>query len=188
MEWFKFLQALDRVMFGRPRSHAESGEIAMADSYGLAALRIARAELGNGEIGGNNRGAHVEGYRAADGTGGKAATNQSWCASFVSACFMLGNPELPFKTSRGAKKLTRNIGKAGVFCAEPVEGAVICWNRGTNPRNSWMGHVALVSHYDEVGDTMKIIEGNYGPYPALVQERVLPLGAWRRRLYKIALI
>lgn len=155
----------------------------------LRALEEARLDIGHGEEGGNNTGYHVRKYRGGDGTGKKINTRQAWCASFISWAYgrSVASP-LPFKTSRGARRLTKNIGKAGNFIKEPRIGAVICWNRGTNPRSAWMAHIAFISDWDPDTDTIKVIEGNFGPYPALVTERTIRCGLWRKRLYRMALV
>lgn len=150
------------------------------------AVEIARGELGRGEAGGNNRGGDVEKYRAA---AGKVGSRGAWCASFVSWCFKTAADEVTgarvgFSLSPGARRLTLNVGRHGAFVTDPHVGAVICWHRGI--RITWRKHVGIVSWVSSDGESIKVIEGNKGKFPARVKVVSYPDGLWRRRLYKIA--
>lgn len=131
--------------------------------FGEDVLHIARQEIGNGEVGANNRGKHVRKY-----LGGKEG--QAWCAAFVSYCIEQGaaycGVQQPVKRAHGAKKLFHRIGKAGSFVERPRPGDVVCWHRGRV--GSWQGHIGIVESYDAATDTMTTIEGNRGPYPSVV--------------------
>ena len=141
-------------------------------TYGLGrdAAIIARDEIGAGEVGSNNGGPHVRRYRGDTVKG-------AWCAAFVGWCFQRAAERkglrLPFKWSNGAKRIYKNIGKAGKFIDKPQVGAVACWDRGR--RGSWQGHVGIVTSLarDEAGDDPNVfytVEGNKGRFPSLVAE------------------
>lgn len=121
-------------------------------------VKLARLELGNGEETSNNEGPDLDRYRDGGAKG-------SWCAAFV--CFILLNSGFTFVRSHGARRLTKNLKKAGWTESKvPVVGAVALWGRGTS---SWMGHTAIVSRVE--GDRWWVIEGNVGAFPAKVSER-----------------
>lgn len=152
-------------------------------------LLVAEKEIGKGEDPaiGNNRGADVDRYRAGDGTGKGQGGRGSWCGSFVSFCHVEaagGFP--PFETSRGAKRLGRNVAAVGRECDLPEPGAVIVWDRG---KLKWRGHVGLCHHYDVTTDTLITIEGNKnrrGQRFAKVGYFTYPNGLWRKKLDRIA--
>jgi hypothetical protein len=157
------------------------------------ALQVALAELGKGETAGNNRGPDVDRFRAG-GRAGRVGSAQSWCASFVSFCYRRAAAKLgvtlPFKTSGGAKRLTKNIIAAGAYL-EPSpwqlaasRGAVICWHRGLGAFD-WRGHVGIIERYEAESDALHTIEGNRGP---LVAQYRYAGWEWRRRLYRIAAV
>lgn len=93
------------------------------------ALKIALAENGNGEdpMLGNNRGKHVDRYRAGDGVEGarlgqsKTGGSGSWCATFGSWCDLEAVRQLgivcPHLTYRGAKALVKAVAKSGRWVA-----------------------------------------------------------------------
>lgn len=129
----------------------------------LAAVVIAKKCIGKGEETGNNEGEWLDWVRM---EGGNLAGGP-WCAAFLSMCFrqaakQIGD-QLPFKTSASAKRLTKNIGKAGSFPSVPILGDIACWNRG----HTWQGHVGIViatgrGHFATV-------EGNKGRFPSKVR-------------------
>jgi len=149
------------------------------------------ADRDMGEEGGNNTGPDVWLFRHNDGTGKRIKTRGNWCASFGAACFVLTSKWmqhlLPFETSRGAKRLAKNIGKAGVFIdAESKDervlmsgmvGGAIAWHRGLP--GSWQGHFGLWYKYDLLTDTLHTIEGNKR---GKVRRCKYPNGTWRKRL------
>jgi len=131
---------------------------------GNAVASVARSEIGRGEEIANNQGDDVVRYRAGrKGSGAWCAAFVSWCAE--EACRRL-DVAMPFARSGGAKKLYRNIGKAGSFVTVPEAGDVVCWHRGK--AGSWQGHIAIV---EKVGDDgiIHTIEGNVGRFPAKVK-------------------
>ena len=151
-------------------------------SLSSVALKIARMEVGCGESDGNNRGPDVERYRGDTIAG-------AWCASFASWCFEQAaeqmNAPLPFKRSNGAKKLYRNVGRAGAFVDRPRVGDVACWQRGNGSKaDAWKGHVGIVSKVE--GDRFWTIEGNRGKFPSRVREFEHRIG--ERRLIGFARI
>jgi hypothetical protein len=159
------------------------------------ALAIALAEEGQGEDPklGNNRGAAIYKYRRGDGTGRPWDIAGPWCAAFASWCLMRSAEGLgygpPFKTSRGAKRLTENVAAAGRRCAVPEPGALICWHRSRLGRMSRKGHVAFVVSYDPATDTLVSVDGNKlgrGERWADVEQFTHPRGRWRRGLYLMA--
>lgn len=160
------------------------------------ALELAIAEIGNGEIGGNNRGPHVDRYREQGRTGGVGGDG-AWCAAFVSYCYRRAAAELrcslPFETSAGAKRLIKNLGgcKAGSFIDPvlfapnlgPVGGSLICWHRGALGALDWRGHIGFVVGYDGDTDTIVTVEGNKRP---VVDRFTYPNGVWRKRVFRLA--
>lgn len=156
----------------------------------LRALVVAASEIGNGETEGNNRGPAIYRYRAGDGTGKEATNSASWCASFVSYCLLKANKELPFETSRGAKRLVSNCARAGREVSVPIPGALIAWHRlGAGGVKTWRGHVGIIEKYDSETDTLYTIEGNKntkGRRFAYVDRFDYQNGAWRDKLARIA--
>jgi hypothetical protein len=144
-----------------------SGEIHNPNSpsrLGLAALEQARADIGKGEIGGNNRGPYVWGL-----TGRK--TSGAWCAAAVYTWIWRASKELgidcPIPRSNGAKKLCQLIEEhGGRRVTAPLPGDVSLWDRG-----GWKGHVGIVEiairlMNKEPDSRYQTIEGNVGRFPA----------------------
>lgn len=139
------------------------------------ALRIAHADVAMElrERGANNAGRDVDWIRQQDGTGGWSGGRGSWCASYVSSVWMrsagLCQVLLPFRPSRGARRLWRAVGGSGAFYDEPRPGAVVCWRRGTG----WQGHVGIVASVDlrPSGLEFYTYEGNRGAFPSGVELR-----------------
>ena len=159
------------------------------------ALELAKAEIGQGETDGNNRGERIDFYRRTGRTGGVGSA-QSWCAAYVSSCLRRAAAELqmtlPFETSGGAKRLVKNIVNGGGKVVDhtiwgpnigPVPGVIICWNRGLGPID-WRGHVGFVQGYNGTDgiDRLTTIEANRGP---LVTQYAYPRGLWRKRIYLV---
>jgi hypothetical protein len=146
------------------------------------ALDIARGDLGKGEQGTNNRGPYIEQIRSVDGTGRGPSGAGAWCACFASSCLVRAASvlglTLPIKTSRSAQALYKRVGKAGRFVEVPEPGDLICWRR-TEQAGDWRGHVGIVERV--TGDTVETIEGNRGPYPAVVARYRYNLRAERAR-------
>lgn len=154
-------------MFGFPLwiPHAIDGA-PVPSRFGMAALVIARRELGQGESGRDNDGADVRRFAKMDRSPG------NWCAAFVSYCLeegavhQLGLP-LPIERSHGARQLWKRCGKAGAFVSHPLPGDVACWWRVS--LTDWRGHVGLVSWSSGDGE-FRCFEGNRGRFPSRVRE------------------
>ena len=145
----------------------------------VAALIIARREIGHGEEGGNNSGQFVARYHRIEDDDDDD-DDGSWCASFVSYCFEEGAKaigiEMPFNRSGGAKKLFKNIAESGQEDIYPRAGDVVCWDRGL--RGSWQGHIGIVESVS--GGVLHTIEGNVGTFPAKVKRLAHDLSAQTR--------
>lgn len=164
------------------------------------AIKIAKdhAKLKHGEEGGNNIGKWVYHFRKTDGTGRRVGGKGDWCAAFASSCIVQAARDmrilLPFRTSRGARRLVRNAEPEGkrligrdIECAK--WGGLISWKRRYKGKwHPWKGHVALWHGYDRVTDTLYTVEGNNrkrGERLAYVRLVEYPNGSWRKRLDRI---
>lgn len=136
------------------------------------ALNFAIRELRAGaeEVGGNNQGPFVEKYHRT----AKASERQwAWCAAFTSWCFKQASDllgvDMPFGYTGGAQRLFRDLKRQGKTFTlgecEPRAGDVIVWWRGAT--RTWKGHVGIVWGY--ANETLYVIEGNVGRYPARVR-------------------
>lgn len=148
-------------------------------------LEVALNELGKGEFGGNNWGPDVFKYRKHDGTGKPVRIRGNWCASFISYCFRVAanatGTKLPFKTSRGAKRLGKNLKKAGwVKVDKPEPGAIIIWDRGVL---KWQGHIGICTDYVEEHSVLVWVDGNGRGRPSKVALRASK--KWQRKLHEI---
>ena len=133
---------------------------------GRAALAAAIGELKSGacESGGNNCGAFIRKYLAPAGV----AEGNSWCASFVSWCFLQAaggdTAAMPFAYVPGARAMlaefkAQDWARAPGSGYPPQSGDIVVWWR-VNLRG-WLGHVGLVH---SVRDGMLYtIEGNRSP-------------------------
>jgi hypothetical protein len=168
------------------------------------ALEMAQAEIGCGEVT-NNRGPDIDRYRSGDGTGKGPGGAGAWCSVFCAYVLLAAveslNAEghdfaLPFKTSRGAKRLVKNMGLAGSFVDVSYSpllirpGSLIAWHRlGADGVVTWRGHVGMVVRYCPETDELVTIEGNKSTKRgrlANVAEFRYPNGRWRKRLFRIA--
>jgi hypothetical protein len=133
---------------------------------GRAALSAAIGELnkGAGEIGGNNLGIWVKKYLAPAGL----PEGNSWCASFVSWCFLsgCGNDihKMPFPYCPGARALLTKFKNKGWASAPqsgylPQPGDIVVWWR--EQLSGWLGHVGLVHQLHD--GMLYTIEGNRSP-------------------------
>lgn len=133
---------------------------------GRAALRAAIGELTAGacEVGGNNCGPWVKKYLDP----AHVAEGNSWCASFVSWCFLQasgGNPvNMPFPYCPGARALLQEFkGKAWAQAPQssyaPLPGDIVVWWRVQ--AQGWQGHVGLVHQLKD--GMLYTIEGNRSP-------------------------
>jgi len=156
--------------------------------------RVARGEIGHGEIGGNNRGNHVERFRRGSGAGIVDAVIRGrgpWCAAFASFCVVeaarrLGMGRPPFRTSLGAKKLGQNAARYGDRIPPteiPWVGDLAIWDRGALLADGSMseaGHVGIVFESSEHDRNFRTIDGNRGRPPSPVDEfGPFPVGAPR---------
>jgi len=133
---------------------------------GRAALAAAIGELkaGAGEVGGNNSGPWVQKYLAPAGLD----EGNSWCASFVSWCYMQASggkqDAMPFPYNPSARGLLQQFKKRGWTQApqsgyQPQPGDIVVWWRVQLA--GWQGHVGMVH---QVKDGMLYtIEGNRSP-------------------------
>ena len=123
------------VLFGVTRANAAS------------VLDIARSQIGQGEIGGDNRGATVKKY-----THGQEV---AWCAGFVSWTLHKAGKTTPYMLA------ARSYLNVGTKVKNPKPGDVVVFKRKGG------GHVGIVESVD--GDRLVTIEGNVGKFPARVK-------------------
>jgi len=116
---------------------------------------IARAEIGHGEQGDNNKGKYVKEYL-------RGQEDLPWCAGFVSYCAKKAGYNLRY-TLRAKDFL-----KLGIQVSRPKSGDLIVFSRKGG------GHVGIVSGV--YGNNIITIEGNLGKYPAKVKECHYELG------------
>lgn len=149
----------------------------------LRALKVATRSIGNGEQLGNNKGPWLDYVRRHDGTG-LPPKNGAWCASFVSWCFTQAVADMgaeglvPWASSRWVPGLRRKLAEAAFTNEVPEPGAVMIFRRGLLRRP---GHTGICESYDPDEDTAVVIEGNVGPFPALVKRVTYKDGSWRRK-------
>lgn len=135
-------------------------------AIGRAALAAAIGEIrqGAGEVGGDNRGPFVAKYFAPVGLG----DGDSWCAAFVSWCFLQasgGNKgAMPFPYTVGARGVLAEFKKRGRAQAPdsgyvPVPGDIVVWWRVN--LTGWKGHIGLVHSVQD--GMLYTIEGNHSP-------------------------
>ncbi len=135
-------------------------------TLGRAALAAAIGELEAGacEAGGNNCGPFVRKYLAPAGV----AEGNSWCASFVSWCYLQATggdkAAMPFAYSPGARSLLAEFKRNGWASAPgsgypPLPGDIVVWWRVS--LQGWQGHVGLVHSVQD--GMLYTIEGNRSP-------------------------
>jgi len=133
---------------------------------GRAALAVAIGEMDAGacEQGGDNCGAFVRKYLAPAGV----AEGNSWCASFVSWCFLQAaggdRAAMPFAYVPGARAMLTEFQAKGWAHGPdsgylPQTGDVVVWWRVK--LRGWRGHVGLV--HDVRDGMLYTIEGNHSP-------------------------
>jgi len=119
-------------------------------------VKLAQVEIGNGEVGGNNKGEFVKLYNK--------GFEASWCAGFVSYILSKANVvDLGYKLS--AKAIWNEARELGWTVEVPQAGDLIVFWRESP--NSWKGHIGIVEKVDD--DYVYTIEGNKGKYPAKVK-------------------
>lgn len=136
---------------------------------GLAALEIAKRELGNGETTGNNSGPAIDRYR------GPLKGRGAWCAALMYYCVLVGSRSMlkrqtSIKRTHGARKLFRRIVRAGhlVKHRDICPGDFVLWARGR--QGGWQGHIGIVSSVERATGRWWYIAGNEGSFPAKVRE------------------
>jgi len=142
-------------------------------TLGLAALEVAKAEIGNGEERQNNDGPHVARYH---GKKDDKLPDGNWCAAFVGYCYEQAakklDRKLPFKRTGGAKLLGKRAAKAGIKVAvEDIQpGDILWWDRGK--RGDWKGHIEIAATaIDPATGVVHTVAGNTGRFPAKVRYR-----------------
>ncbi len=129
-------------------------------------VEVARRDLGQGEIGGNNAGPFVEPLMR-----GKRGP---WCAAWGSQKLIEAYKELglisplPHRIT-GAKRAIRAVLRAGGIKLEPEDaraGDIFCLH---SKRGRWKGHFGLVEDSDGTG-IVQTLEGNVGRAPAVVRD------------------
>lgn len=123
-------------------------------AYAGDVVKIARSQLGQGEMGGDNRGPVVKKY-----TNGQEV---SWCAGFVSWTLKKAGKETPYLLA------ARSYLKHGKRVTKPQPGDIIVLTRKGG------GHVGIVESVS--GNNIVTIEGNKGKYPAVVKRVNYTLG------------
>jgi uncharacterized protein (TIGR02594 family) len=124
-----------------------------------AVAEEARKYIGQGEVGGNNRGAFVRSLGGREG--------DPWCSSFVSQMTKNVGEDV-FGYLPMARQWLNKAREAGMVVDEPQTGDIAVFSRG-NP-NSSQGHVGIVDYVTK--DKIVTIEGNVGEYPARVKRVV----------------
>ena len=130
---------------------------------GRAALAAAIDELKAGacELGGNNSGPWVKKYLTPAGLD----EGNSWCASFVSWCYLqacgVAIPKMPFEYCPGARQLLSEFRDKGwaqnpQSGYQPTPGDIVVWWRVQ--LSGWQGHVGLVHQLKD--GMLYTIEGN----------------------------
>lgn len=148
------------------RARQQAMQVPKWDSYvgpkediGSKIVRFAEKELGNCEVGGENRGPHVERYRSASGN---SAVGSPWCADFVSYVMNEATPGL-IKPSAMAASVSSQFKKAGAYHQEgtytPQKGDLVVFESYDKTRGKHVGHVGIVTGVDKDG-TIHTIEGN----------------------------
>ena len=165
LTWWSLVNT-DPIVVTPVIDYTQMPDISMGGSdVGRKALQTAINEMKNGasEIGGDNLGEYVAKYLEP----ANLKPPQSWCASFVSWCFLQavgGNKEdMPFNYSPGARDIySQLIRKRWHFKwgdpegNTPGPGDIVAWYRYTLAE--WEGHIGLVHH--SADGFLYTIEGN----------------------------
>jgi hypothetical protein len=135
-------------------------------------VRVATAELGHGETGGNNITKYGTWYGVQD----------SWCAIFVSYVFARAGMPLRIDTAKGfaycpsgvtwfkSHSPWKWVSKGSA--AQVGDIVFYDWKPGTSQSDAW--HVGIVVSIDSSGQ-VTCIDGNYGSYPAKVSRHAHPM-------------
>jgi len=105
--------------------------------------KIARGHLGVKEIRGANHNPVIVGFFQKV-VGYALSDETAWCSAFVGAVlYMAGLPNT-------GKLNARSYLDYGTVVSEPKQGDIVIFWRGSP--DSWKGHVAFFSHFDEYGN------------------------------------
>ena len=119
-----------------------------------ATAKAARRMLGQGEVGGNNKGQFVRSLMGTEG--------QPWCSALVSKAAQNAGEDV-FGYLPMARQWINKGRQYGLDVKDPMEGDVAVWSRGSGSQ----GHTGVI---DTVGkDGFYTIEGNLGEYPSVVK-------------------
>lgn len=116
-----------------------------------AIVKIAQSEIGNGEMGGNNKGYYVRQYL-------NGRENLPWCAGFISYCAKKAGYKLPYTLQ------AKDFMRLGRVVKTPQVGDLIIFSRQGG------GHIGVIESINK--DKIISIEGNLGEYPAKVKRVV----------------
>ncbi len=167
LTWWSLTHPKPLIMPASAVDYAVMPPLKMGGSaLGRAALKAAIGEMNAGarEIGGDNRGKWVRQYLEPAGL----SEGESWCASFVSWCFLqscgMDAAQMPFPYCPGARELLRQLKKRDMTHApnsayEPQPGDIVVWWR--EKLEGWKGHVGLVHQLKD--GMLYTIEGNKSP-------------------------
>ena len=131
-------------------------------AIGRMALQFAINELnaGAGEEGGNNKGPWIKKYLQPTGL----AEGNSWCAAFISWCFLQAaggdKRNMPFKYTAGARNIYNQLKQKGLIYnagnIQPLPGDIVTWWRVSMA--SGFGHIAITHHFKD--GFLYTVEGN----------------------------
>lgn len=154
IRWFNFfiyIMVLTGLFSGSVALAQMSERMALGHATAEKVVMRAMYEIGNGEVGGDNKGPDVarfmKGYQA------------PWCAGFVS--YVLWESGMNIRYDVAAKKLCDQFKEVET----PREGDLVGYHR-SDPK-SWKGHVGIVRRVKD--GYLETIEGNVGGYPARVR-------------------
>ena len=171
----------------RPELHSIAGDADAGSFLMLKTLEFNVSEYGEGETDGNNQGYRIDYWRETDGTGIGVGGSGPWCGTVQSSSLQraaaFGDMRLPCRTSRNAKRLGDNVGRAGRYITVPEIACFVVWHRGQNPAQ---GHIGQALSYDLETDMLRTVEGNRarpGESRAYMGEFEYPAGSWRDDLY-----
>lgn len=125
-------------------------------------VHIAKAEIGRGELGGDNRGYDVVKYFQMVDEG------KPWCAAFVSYVLQKSNIKV-FPYYYSAISYYKYAKSRGWFVKKPKPGdLIVFWRKSQSPLV--YGHIGIVEKVE--GEKITTIEGNLGKFPSRVKRVV----------------
>lgn len=120
-------------------------------SASQSTVAVAVSQIGNGEISCDNCGEYVKQYNR--------GLEAAWCAGFASwVMHQSGRMDGRYYLR------ARDYWKNEKHVSDPRPGDVVVFSRGNNPE---LGHVGILEKIS--GETMVVIEGNSGKFPAKVK-------------------